>query len=154
MRLPIATPCVLFPRPFGKPLTACFDLPNVSSDGGAVLLKAAQHHLGLITAPAECLVDPRQSRKVAHGLEQPIAQRVYGLACGYPEANDAARLAEEQERNGLRDTPTPTEAADTWERTCRLRADSRPPFARASAMSSRRGRMTPRPPPHQLAAPE
>ncbi len=81
MRHPTTTPCVLFPDLFGKPLTACFDVPNASSDGGAILLKAADQRLGLIHALAECLDDARQSGKVVHGLEELIAQRVFGLAC-------------------------------------------------------------------------
>jgi len=92
---PTTTPCVLFPDLFGKPLTGCFDVPNASSDGGAVLLKAADRRLGLINALTDCLADARQPGKVVHGLKELIAQRVYGLACGYPDANDAARLADD-----------------------------------------------------------
>lgn len=95
MRDSTTTPRVLFPDLFGKPLTACFDVPNASSDGGAVLLKAADRCLGLIAALAGCLADGRQSGKVVHGLKELIAQRVYGLACGYPDANDAARLGDD-----------------------------------------------------------
>jgi hypothetical protein len=92
---PTTTPCVLFPDLFGKPLTATFDVPSASSDGGALLLKAADRRLGLITALADALRDDRQSGKVVHGLKELIAQRVYGLACGYPDANDAARLGDD-----------------------------------------------------------
>ena len=42
------TACVLFPELFDRPLTATFDVPNASSDGGAVLLKAADRRLDLI----------------------------------------------------------------------------------------------------------
>ena len=42
------TPCVLFPERLNRPLTAPFDVPSASSDGGAVLLKAADRRLGLI----------------------------------------------------------------------------------------------------------
>ena len=90
---PTTTPCVLFPDLFGKPLTASFDVPNASSDGGALLLKAADRGLGLIGALTDCLRDQRQSGKVVHGLHELIAQRVFGIACGYPDANDSARLA-------------------------------------------------------------
>ena len=89
------TPCVLFPDLFGKPLTATFDVPNASSDGGAVLLKAADRRLGLINALAACVADARQPGKVVHGLEELIAQRVYGIACGYADANDGARLGDD-----------------------------------------------------------
>ena len=92
---PTTTPCVLFPDLFGKPLTATFDVPNASSDGGAVLLKAADRRLGLIATLTDSLRDQRQPGKVVHGLEELIAQRVYGIACGYPDANDGARLGDD-----------------------------------------------------------
>src|SRR5438046_1188682 len=84
---------VLFPDLFTKPLVATFDQPDASSDGGAVLLKAAEARYGLIDGFARCLVDDRQSGKVRHPLTDVLAQRIFGLACGYPDANDADRLA-------------------------------------------------------------
>lgn len=89
------TPCLLFPELFDRPLTAQFDVPNASSDGGAVLLKAADRRLGLIPRLAGALVDERQRGKVRHGLADLLGQRIYGLALGYEDANDAARLADD-----------------------------------------------------------
>jgi len=84
---------VLFPDLFTKPVVATFDQPHASSDGGAILLKAAEARYGLIEGFARCLVDDRQPGKVRHTLEDLLAQRIYGLACGHPDANDADRLA-------------------------------------------------------------
>lgn len=95
MRHSTTTPCLLFPDLFDRPLTATFDLPNASSDGGAVLLKAADRRLGLIPRLAGALVDERQPGKVRHGVADLLSQRIYGLALGYEDANDAARLAED-----------------------------------------------------------
>ena len=89
----VTTQSVLFPELFGKPLLAWFDRPHASSDGGAILLKAADRRLGLMDAMAGCLRDTRDAAKVRHGLDELLAQRVFGLACGYEDANDAARLA-------------------------------------------------------------
>jgi hypothetical protein len=89
------TPCLLFPDLFDRPLTAHFDVPNASSDGGAVLLKAADRRLGLIPRLAAALVDERQQGKVRHGFADLLGQRIYGLALGYDDANDAARLADD-----------------------------------------------------------
>ena len=86
---------VLFPGLFDKPLVATFDQPHASSDGGAVLLKAAEARYGLIDGFARCLVDDRQAGKVRHTLTDMLAQRIFGLACGYPDANDADRLADD-----------------------------------------------------------
>ncbi len=93
MRHSTTTPCVLFPELFDRPLTALFDVPHASSDGGAMLLKAADRRLGLLGALSDCLRDRRQPGKVVHGLHELISQRVFGIACGYADANDSARLA-------------------------------------------------------------
>jgi hypothetical protein len=86
---------VLFPDLFNKPLVATFDQQHASSDGGAVLLKAADARYGLIDGFARCLVDDRQPGKVRHALKDLLAQRIFGLACGHPDANDADRLADD-----------------------------------------------------------
>jgi hypothetical protein len=86
---------VLFPDLFPKPLVATFDQPHASSDGGAILLKAAEKRYGVIDGFARCLVDDRQPGKVRHTLEDLLAQRIFGLACGHPDANDADRLADD-----------------------------------------------------------
>lgn len=86
---------VLFPDLLTKAVVATFDQPHASSDGGAVLLKAAERQYGLIDGFARCLVDDRQPGKVRHTLEDLVAQRIFGLACGYPDANDADRLGDD-----------------------------------------------------------
>jgi len=86
------TQCVLFPGIFRKPVVAQFDQREGSSDGGALLLKAADRHYGLVAGLAACLRDERQAVKVDHTLRELVAQRVFSIACGYPDANDSARL--------------------------------------------------------------
>jgi hypothetical protein len=83
---------VLFDDLFDKPLVAAFDTPQLSSDGGAILLKAVDEQVGLTARLAACLPERRQVGKVAHDLPALIRQRCYALACGYPDTNDAARL--------------------------------------------------------------
>jgi len=84
---------LLFPDIFPKPVVAQFDQQQGSSDGGAILLQAADRRLGLTSALAECLEDQRQAGKVEHELHELLTQRVMAIACGYEDANDAARLA-------------------------------------------------------------
>src|SRR5260370_8786613 len=84
---------LIFPELFDKPIHCQFDEPHSSSDGGALLLKAADQKLQLTAALAGCLVDGRQAAKVKHTLEDLFRQRIYGLASGYADANDAAPLA-------------------------------------------------------------
>ena len=87
------TQCVLFPGIFKRPVVAQFDQSQGSSDGGAVLLKGADRGLGLTAALAACLKEDRQEAKVCHELNELFTQRVMAIACGYEDANDAARLA-------------------------------------------------------------
>ena len=87
------TQCLLFPGIFRKPVVAQFDQREGSSDGGALLLKAADRHYGLVAGLASCLRDERQAGKVDHSLRELVAQRVFSIACGYPDANDSARLS-------------------------------------------------------------
>ena len=89
------TQCLLFPDIFPKPAVLQFDQQQGSSDGGAVLLKAANRRYGLIEALAVCIQDDRQAGKVDHSLKELLAQRVFGIACGYADANDAARLRDD-----------------------------------------------------------
>ena len=86
------TQCLLFPGIFHKPVLAQFDQREGSSDGGALLLKAADRHYGLVAGLSSCLRDDRQAGKVDHWLRELVAQRVFSIACGYPDANDSARL--------------------------------------------------------------
>jgi Transposase DDE domain group 1 len=87
------TDCLLFSDIFDRPVVAKFDQREGSSDGGAILLKAAERRLGLTSALAAALRDDRQAGKVQHELRELITQRVMAIALGYEDANDAARLA-------------------------------------------------------------
>jgi hypothetical protein len=89
------TQCLLFPEIFRKPVVARFDQREGSSDGGALLLKAADRHYDLVAGLASCLRDERQSGKVDHSLRELVGQRMFSIACGYPDANDSARLSED-----------------------------------------------------------
>ena len=86
------TQCVLFPGIFERPVVAQFDQSQGSSDGGAILLKAADQRLQLTAALVACLKDERQAVKVDHQIEELLTQRIMAIACGYEDANDAERL--------------------------------------------------------------
>ena len=58
---------LLFSDLFPKPVVVEFDQRQGSSDGGAILLKAADRRPRLITALAACLIDKRQPGKEAEG---------------------------------------------------------------------------------------
>jgi hypothetical protein len=83
----------MFPELLAKPVRAAFDEPSATSDGGALLLKAADDRLGLTDLLAVCLGDPRDPSRVDHELVDLVRQRVFGLALGYVDTNDAGRLS-------------------------------------------------------------
>ena len=72
---------VLFPDLFTKPLVATFDQPHASSDGGAILLKAAEARYGLIDGFARCLVEDRQPGKVRLPFSLPPRVVANSTAC-------------------------------------------------------------------------
>jgi hypothetical protein len=82
-------------EPKAKPVVALFDMPHASSDGGAVLLKSLDTQLQLTKRLAACVVDGRQPGKIQHATLELVRQRVFGIACGYADCNDAARLADD-----------------------------------------------------------
>ena len=42
-----------------------------------------------------CLVDRRETGKVRHTLTDLLNQRIFGIACGHPDGNDADHLADD-----------------------------------------------------------
>ena len=86
---------VLFKDLSKKRVIAKFDQEHASSDGGAVLLKVYDERLRLSATLAACLSDDRQQSKVTHSLRELFRQRLFGIACGYADGNDAARLADD-----------------------------------------------------------
>jgi len=76
----------------GKQITAAFDGGNVSTDGGVLLVTEADRKLGLTGTLGGSLRDTRQAAKVSHIFADMLAQRVYQIACGYEDCNDADDL--------------------------------------------------------------
>ena len=95
MNEPTITQPVLFADLADRPVVAAFDQPHASSDGGAILLKAADRRLGLLTALAATVPDARASARVTHSVADLVAQRVFAIACGHPDGNDGDRLADD-----------------------------------------------------------
>lgn len=89
------THSVIFPSLSSKPIVAAFDQAHSSGDGGALLLKAVDERLGLSAQLASCLRDGREPGKVRHELEELFRQRLFAIALGYPDCNDARVLAED-----------------------------------------------------------
>jgi Transposase DDE domain group 1 len=71
-----------------RQVLASFDGGDISSDGGALLLRQVEQVTGIIRQFAACFTDHRDPEKIEHPLEHLIAQRVYALALGYEDLND------------------------------------------------------------------
>jgi hypothetical protein len=120
---------VLFENLAEKPVAVEFTAPDQSSDGGVLLLKSLDEKMGLTKRMAEAIHDPRQQGKVDHHVLEMLRERVYGIACGYPDCNDAARLARdpaiqlacERRGEGLASQPTLSRFENRASRTDLLR---------------------------------
>lgn len=76
----------------GSPVTMRFDAPQISSDAGAVLLRQVDDQLGLSAWVAGALPDKRCPRRVIHDRHEQVRQRLYQIALGYEDCNDASQL--------------------------------------------------------------
>jgi hypothetical protein len=86
---------LLFADLFDKPIQVTFNEKQTSSDGGAILLEAISQKMHLLSAFTEAIDDTRQQGKIDHTLEELIRQRLFSIACGYPDANDVKRIQDD-----------------------------------------------------------
>jgi hypothetical protein len=86
-----ATPLYRFPVPAALPLEASFDGGRLTSDGGLPWLAQADRALGLGAALAGVIPDWRRG-PVRHALEMLVRQRIFQIACGYEDQDDADTL--------------------------------------------------------------
>ncbi len=85
-----ATPPITFATA-PLPLVAAFDGGRLTSDGGLPWLAEADAALGLCAAFAACVPEWRRG-PVRHSLETLVRQRVFQIACGYEDQDDADTL--------------------------------------------------------------
>jgi hypothetical protein len=75
-----------------KPVVIRADGGALTSDAGVLLLQELDARLGLTRRLAECLADRRDPAKVRHDVCALLRQRIYQIALGYEDCNDADRL--------------------------------------------------------------
>lgn len=75
-----------------KKLTIDFAGGNQSSDGGLLLLRAAERKLGVCRRLAEAMPDRRDPERVRHAMFEMVMARASAIACGYEDAIDLDRL--------------------------------------------------------------
>ena len=81
-----------FPAIGRKKLTAAFDGGRLTSDGGVMLLAAAERGLGVAQRLARLIVDRRNPLLVTHSVADILRARMLAIACGYEDADDLDHL--------------------------------------------------------------
>jgi len=72
----------------GRKLVGAFDGGAITSNGGAVLLGAADRAMRLTARLAECFRDLRVADAVTHSVADLLRQRIFGIALGYEDLID------------------------------------------------------------------
>jgi len=67
---------------------AAFDGGDIGSEGGAMLLRQVDERIGLTRMAAAALGDKRRRASVRHDMRSLLAQRIYGLCCGWEDVTD------------------------------------------------------------------
>ena len=84
--------CTVEPLDLGRVgrrvIEAAFDGGDIVSDGGVLLLRQVDRRIGLTRAMARVFDDRRRRASVAHSLRDMLAQRIYGLCCGWEDVCD------------------------------------------------------------------
>jgi hypothetical protein len=89
----VATEChTRFDFRFQPKLVLDFDGGQITSEGGLILLREFDQRLGLTAGLDELLIDQRDRRYVTHSALTLLRQRIYQIAAGYEDANDARFL--------------------------------------------------------------
>ncbi len=81
-----------FPPVAGQTIRADFEGGALSSDFGALLFRGVDRQSGLTERLAAAIHDKRHQSYIDHPLRDLLAQRMYQIASGYADANDANTL--------------------------------------------------------------
>ncbi|MFA6921804.1 MAG: IS1380 family transposase [Gallionella sp.] len=81
-----------FPSIPGFTVRADFKGGELSSDLGAVVLGAVDRRIGLLNRLTAAITDSRDARYITHPLRDLLTQRIFQIASGYEDGNDANTL--------------------------------------------------------------
>jgi len=77
---------------FSRQVSARFSERQLSTEGGALLLRETERKIGLLSRVRKCFSDYRHPAFIEHELSELLGQRIYGLALGYEDLNDHEEL--------------------------------------------------------------
>lgn len=80
---------------FQRNLTVDFDGGAITSEAGLTLVREFDERLGLTAGLVSLVDDARDARYVGHSMLSMLRQRIYQIAAGYEDCNDATYLREE-----------------------------------------------------------
>jgi len=83
----------LFEPSFNRSVKVQATDDRITSDAGLILLREADHRLGITESLARRLFDPRDPDRIRYQMVELLRERVYSLAMGYSAQDDADRLA-------------------------------------------------------------
>ena len=89
---PLVQPLGTLQKLGGRELVWHFDGGDITSDGGALVLKQLEQRTRIVHRFAACFTDYRRPDLIEHPLLDLILQRVFGLALGYEDLNDHDEL--------------------------------------------------------------
>ena len=81
-----------FPAVGRKKVIAAFDGGRMTSDGGVMLLAAAERRIGIAERLAPLIADARDPALVTHSVADILRARMLAIACGYEDADDLDHL--------------------------------------------------------------
>ncbi len=84
-----SAPVIPLPLLSHKPVAVDFDGGDLSSDAGLMPLALADQQTQLTRRLAAAVADPRDPTRIAHSMHDLFRERIYLIAQGYEDANDA-----------------------------------------------------------------
>jgi hypothetical protein len=79
-----------------KPLQINFTAPDLSSNGGLLLVSRAEKEVRIASELARVIPDWRNQKLIHHTMNELIQQRIYQAAAGYEDADDCDLLRDDQ----------------------------------------------------------
>lgn len=83
----------LFEPTFNRSVKVQVKDDRITSDAGVLLLREADHRLGLMESLADQISDPRRADRIRYTICELVRERVYSMAQGYSSQDDVDRLA-------------------------------------------------------------
>jgi len=83
----------LFEPSFNRSVKVLATDDRITSDAGLLLLREADHRLGITESLASGLRDPRRDDRIRYQLVELLRERIYAMAAGYAAQDDADRMA-------------------------------------------------------------